>query len=325
MAPAVNAPPAAGRAAFGPRRAGGRRGPSGRGLTQRVHTAGAARPSSTRWLERQLNDPYVAEAQRHGYRSRAAFKLLQLDDRFHLLGPGKRVVDLGAAPGGWTQVAVERVSPPRASRQAGPGGRHRPDADGADRRVPSSSSCDFLDREAPAKLKAALGGPADLVLSDMAAPATGHARPTICASSALAEAAHAFAIEVLKPGGAFVAKVLQGGATQELLAALKRDFAEVRHVKPAASRADSAEIYVVALGFRAPVRRAGLSGGAASTRHAGLGFGGVLCMMARHYPEGTRPLEVWHADPRGAYFRRCSAGARRLRRPARRRPIPAPG
>ena len=231
---------------------GGPRGPSGRGLTQRVRTAGRRRPSSIRWLERQLNDPYVAEAQRQGYRSRAAFKLLQLDDRFHLLGPGKRVIDLGAAPGGWTQVAVERCSPPEGK----PGKQGR--VVGIDLTpmapIPGAEliELDFLDPEAPAKLKAALGGPADVVLSDMAAPATGHARTDHIKIIALAEAAHAFATEVLKPGGAFIAKVLQGGATQELLAALKRDFAEVRHVKPAASRADSAEIYVVALRFRAP-------------------------------------------------------------------------
>jgi 23S rRNA (uridine2552-2'-O)-methyltransferase len=217
-----------------------------------VRTAGRRRPSSIRWLERQLNDPYVAEAQRQGYRSRAAFKLLQLDDRFHLLGPGKRVIDLGAAPGGWTQVAVERCSPPEGK----PGKQGR--VVGIDLTpmapIPGAEliELDFLDPEAPAKLKAALGGPADVVLSDMAAPATGHARTDHIKIIALAEAAHAFAAEVLRPGGSFIAKVLQGGATQELLAALKRDFAEVRHVKPAASRADSAEIYVVALRFRAP-------------------------------------------------------------------------
>jgi 23S rRNA (uridine2552-2'-O)-methyltransferase len=226
-----------------PRRPGG----SGRSLTQRLRTAGRRRPSSIRWLERQINDPYVAEAQRRGYRSRAAFKLQQLDDRFHILGPGKRVIDLGAAPGGWTQVAVERCLP-----EGGKQGR----VVGIDltpmQPVPGAEVLegDFLAPEAPARLKQALGGPADVVLSDMAAPATGHARTDHLKIMALAEAAHAFAVEVLKPGGAFIAKVLQGGATQELLKALKRDFAEVRHVKPLASRADSAEIYVVALRFR---------------------------------------------------------------------------
>ena len=226
-----------------PRRPGG----SGRSLTQRLRTAGRRRPSSIRWLERQINDPYVAEAQRRGYRSRAAFKLQQLDDRFHILGPGKRVIDLGAAPGGWTQVAVERCLP-----EGGKQGR----VIGIDltpmQPIPGAELLegDFLAPEAPTRLKDALGGPADVVLSDMAAPATGHARTDHLKIMALAEAAHAFAVEVLKPGGAFIAKVLQGGATQELLKALKRDFAEVRHVKPLASRADSAEIYVVALRYR---------------------------------------------------------------------------
>ena len=226
-----------------PRRPGG----SGRSLTHRLRTAGRRRPTSIRWLERQINDPYVVEAQRRGYRSRAAFKLQQLDDRFHLLGPGKRVIDLGAAPGGWTQVAVERCLP-----EGGKQGR----VIGIDltpmQPIPGAELLegDFLAPEAPTRLKDALGGPADVVLSDMAAPATGHARTDHLKIMALAEAAHAFAVEVLKPGGAFIAKVLQGGATQELLKALKRDFAEVRHVKPMASRADSAEIYVVALRFR---------------------------------------------------------------------------
>ena len=227
-----------------PRRPGG----SGRSLTQRLRTAGRRRPSSIRWLERQINDPYVAEAQRQGYRSRAAFKLQQLDDRFHLLGPGKRVIDLGAAPGGWTQVAVERCLPTGGGKQGRVVGidlTPMPPIPGAE-----LLEGDFLAPEAPERLKAALGGPADVVLSDMAAPATGHARTDHLKIMALAEAAHAFAVEVLKPGGAFIAKVLQGGATQELLKALKRDFAEVRHVKPLASRADSAEIYVVALRFR---------------------------------------------------------------------------
>ena len=238
-----------------PRRPGG----SGRSLTQRLRTAGRRRPSSIRWLERQINDPYVAEAQRQGYRSRAAFKLQQLDDRFHLLGPGKRVIDLGAAPGGWTQVAVERCLPPGGKEGGGKeGGSKQGRVVGIDltpmQPIPGAELLegDFLAPEAPARLKEALGGPADVVLSDMAAPATGHARTDHLKIMALAEAAHAFAVEVLKPGGAFIAKVLQGGATQELLKALKRDFAEVRHVKPLASRADSAEIYVVALRFRPP-------------------------------------------------------------------------
>jgi 23S rRNA (uridine2552-2'-O)-methyltransferase len=233
-----------------PRRPGGTGGSrgAGRGLTQRLRSTGRRRPSSIRWLERQLNDPYVAEAQRLGYRSRAAFKLAQLDDRFHLLGPGKRVIDLGAAPGGWTQVALARCCPPEgkqgrvvaidlAEMQALPGA--------------VLLQGDFLAPEAPEHLKAALGGPADVVLSDIAAPATGHAKTDHLKIIALAEAVHAFAVEALKPGGSLVVKVLQGGATRDLLAALKRDFAEVRHVKPPASRADSAEIYVVALRLKA--------------------------------------------------------------------------
>jgi 23S rRNA (uridine2552-2'-O)-methyltransferase len=226
---------------------GGSRGTSGRGLTQRLRSTGRRRPSSIRWLERQINDPYVAEAQRLGYRSRAAFKLLQLDDRFHFMGPGRRIVDLGAAPGGWTQVAVERCRP-QGGRQGRVVGIDLTAVD------PIAGATllqgDFLDEGAPDRLKAALGGPADAVISDMAAPATGHAKTDHLRIVALAEAAHAFAVEILRPGGTFVTKVLQGGASRDLLAALKRDFAEVRHVKPAASRPDSAEIYVVASGFR---------------------------------------------------------------------------
>ncbi|HLB81368.1 MAG TPA: RlmE family RNA methyltransferase [Dongiaceae bacterium] len=228
-------------------RTGGGKGAGGRGLAVRVTTAAKRRPSSTRWLARQLNDPYVAEAQRLGYRSRAAFKLEQLDDRFRILGAGKRVVDLGAAPGGWTQVAVQRVAPPGGAvgrvvaidllpMDPVPGAivlRH-----------------DFLAPDAPALIATALGGRADVVLSDMAAPATGHAGTDHLRVMALAEAAYAFAAAALAPGGAFVVKVLRGGAEAELLAALKRDFVVVRHVKPPASRSDSAEIYLVATGFR---------------------------------------------------------------------------
>ena len=230
-----------------PRRPGGASGGSrgsGRGITQRLRSTGRRRPSSIRWLERQLNDPYVAEAQRLGYRSRAAFKLAQLDDRFHLLGPGKRVIDLGAAPGGWTQVSLARCCPPEGTQ-----GRVVAIDLAEMNALPGAELLqgDFLSPDAPERLKAALGGPADVVLSDMAAPATGHAKTDHLKIIALAEAAHDFAVEILKPGGSLVVKVLQGGATRDLLAALKRDFAEVRHVKPPASRADSAEIYVVAL------------------------------------------------------------------------------
>jgi 23S rRNA (uridine2552-2'-O)-methyltransferase len=212
-----------------------------------VRTASRRRPSSVRWLERQLNDPYVAEAQRLGYRSRAAFKLIQLDDRAGFLKPGRHVVDLGAAPGGWTQVAVERCRPVGGKQGKVVGIDLTPMDPIAGAELLQG---DFLAEDAPARLKAALGGPADVVLSDMAAPATGHAKTDHLRIIALAEAAHAFAREVLRPGGVFVTKVLQGGTSRDLLAALKRDFADVRHVKPAASRADSAEIYVVARGFR---------------------------------------------------------------------------
>ncbi|HJT08797.1 MAG TPA: RlmE family RNA methyltransferase [Stellaceae bacterium] len=212
----------------------------------RVKTAGRRKPSSTQWLERQLNDPYVIEARRLGYRSRAAFKLIQLDDRFHFLKPGARIVDLGCAPGGWTQVATARVK-----AEAGRGRVVGMDTLATDA-VPGALLLqqDFLAATAPDALRAALGGPADVVLSDMAAPTTGHAATDHLRVMALAEAAHAFAREVLAPGGTFVAKVFQGGAERELLDALKRDFASLRHVKPPASRADSSEVYVVAQGFR---------------------------------------------------------------------------
>jgi 23S rRNA (uridine2552-2'-O)-methyltransferase len=199
--------------------------------------------SSRRWLERQLNDPYVAKARREGYRSRAAFKLAEIDDRHHLLKPGMRVVDLGAAPGGWSQVAKKRVG---ASGQVVAIDVLDIDAiAGVD-----FVRLDFLDPDAPDRLKAMLGGAADAVLSDMAANATGHRQTDHLKVMALVEAAAEFAREVLKPGGSFLAKVIQGGTEGALLAALKRDFAAVRHVKPAASRADSAELYVLATGFR---------------------------------------------------------------------------
>jgi 23S rRNA (uridine2552-2'-O)-methyltransferase len=217
--------------------------PTGRGLTVRVKTAGKRSVSSARWLERQLNDPYVSEAKKRGYRSRAAFKLLQLDEKFHLLKPGGKVVDLGAAPGGWTQVAVDRVG--ETGKVIGIDLLPMDAIPGAE-----LIQMDFMAEDAPDKLKAMLGGAADLVLSDMAASATGHSQTDHLKIMALAEAAYDFAKDVLKPKGAFVAKVLQGGATGELLKLLKRDFAEVKHVKPPASRSDSAEIYVVALGFR---------------------------------------------------------------------------
>ncbi|SJZ61328.1 23S rRNA (uridine2552-2'-O)-methyltransferase [Enhydrobacter aerosaccus] len=223
--------------------------PTGRRATVRVKTARGRTVSSQRWLQRQLNDPYVAEAKKRGYRSRAAFKLLQLDDQFHFLKPGGRVVDLGAAPGGWTQVAVERV---KAGGKGGKGGV----VVGIDitpvEPIPGATvlAKDFYDDDAPATLTSLLGGPADVVLSDMAASATGDPQIDHLRIMGLAEAAHDFARQVLKPGGAFVAKVLRGGTERTLLEQLKRDFAKVRHVKPEASRADSAEMYVVGTGFR---------------------------------------------------------------------------
>ncbi len=243
---------AGGKGKGGGREHGGRSGdagsrPTGRRATVRVKTARGRTVSSQRWLQRQLNDPYVAEAKKRGYRSRAAFKLLQLDDQFAFLKPGARVVDLGAAPGGWTQVAVERT---RAERGAGVvvGIDLAPVEPIAGATVLAK---DFYDDDAPALLTDLLGGPADVVLSDMAAAATGDPQVDHLRIMALAEAAHDFARQVLKPGGAFVAKVLRGGTERTLLEQLKRDFTKVKHVKPDASRADSAEMYVVGTGFRA--------------------------------------------------------------------------
>jgi 23S rRNA (uridine2552-2'-O)-methyltransferase len=223
-------------------------GGSGRDLKVRVKTGKSRSLSSKLWLERQLNDPYVARAKREGLRSRAAYKLMEIDDKHHLLKRRAKVVDLGAAPGGWSQVAAKRVG-----AVDGSGGRViaidilEMDA------MPSVEflHLDFLDARAPEELKALLGGPADVVLSDMAANATGHRKTDHLRIMALAEAAAEFAREVLAPGGAFMCKVRQGGTETTLLAELKRDFASVKHVKPAASRADSAELYLLATGFRA--------------------------------------------------------------------------
>jgi 23S rRNA (uridine2552-2'-O)-methyltransferase len=214
-----------------------------RNLKQRVKTANKRSLSSQKWLERQLNDPYVARAKREGYRSRAAFKLLEIDEKCKILKPGQKIVDLGAAPGGWSQIAAKVV---------GPKGK----VVGIDL-LPIDPMAgvefiqlDFLDESAPGKLIEMLGGPADVVMSDMAANTTGHKKTDHLRIIGLAEAAIYFAREILAPGGAFVAKVFQGGTENQLLADLKRDFAVVRHVKPAASRADSAELYVLANGFR---------------------------------------------------------------------------
>jgi len=201
--------------------------------------------SSRAWLERQINDPYVARAKREGFRSRAAYKLAEIDDKFHLFKPDSRVVDLGAAPGGWSEVAAQRV---------GVGGRVIA-LDILDMKPVAGVEffkLDFLDPIAPDRLKTALGDneKAHIVLSDMAANATGHRQTDHLRIMALAEAAAHFAREVLRPGGSFVCKVLQGGTEASLLAELKRDFTIVKHVKPPASRSDSAELYLLARGFR---------------------------------------------------------------------------
>jgi len=199
--------------------------------------------SSRTWLERQIRDPYVARAKREGFRSRAAYKLAEIDDKYRLLKPGTHVVDLGAAPGGWSEIAARRV---------GAGGRVLA-IDILDMKPIAGVEflkLDFLDHTAPQRLKDLLGGQADLVLSDMAANATGHRQTDHLRIMALAEAAAHFAREVLAPGGSFLCKVLQGGTEAALLAGLKRDFASVKHVKPPASRSDSAELYLLARGFR---------------------------------------------------------------------------
>jgi 23S rRNA (uridine2552-2'-O)-methyltransferase len=201
------------------------------------------KPSSRAWLERQINDPYVARAKREGYRSRAAFKLAEIDDKFRLLKQGARVVDLGAAPGGWSEIAALRV-----------GGAGKVVAlDILDMKPLAGVEfihLDFLDAAATERLKAMLGGEADIVLSDMAANATGHRQTDHLRIMALAEAAAQFAREVLAPGGSLLCKVLQGGTEAALLAGLKRDFASVKHIKPPASRTDSAELYLLARSFR---------------------------------------------------------------------------
>ena len=211
-----------------------------------VKTGGKRKLSSKLWLERQLNDPYVAQAKREGLRSRAAFKLAEIDDKYRFLKPGITVVDLGAAPGGWSQIAAKRI--------AAANGKGRviaidlldmPEVSGV-----SFARIDFLDDAAPAKLVAMIGGGADVVLSDMAPNTTGHRKTDQLRILGLVEGAAGFAAEVLNPGGTFVAKVFQSGADAALMAELKRDFATVKHVKPASSRQDSSERYVLAMGFR---------------------------------------------------------------------------
>jgi 23S rRNA (uridine2552-2'-O)-methyltransferase len=216
-------------------------------LRVRVKTAAKRTTSSARWLERQLNDPYVVASKRDGFRSRAAYKLLELDDKYRILKPGQRVIDLGAAPGGWSQVAADRVKSVEGRSQV-----IAIDYLGVEP-IPGVEilELDFTDESAEPRLKSLLrDGKADVVLSDMAAPTVGHAKTDHLRIMGLAEAAAHFACDVLSPGGAFVCKVFQGGTEKDLLDLLKKSFDTVRHVKPPASRSDSAELYVVATGFR---------------------------------------------------------------------------
>lgn len=223
-----------------------RKGGEARPLKVRLKKARSLSSSSQKWLQRQLNDPYVARAKREGWRSRAAFKLIEIDDKMKLLKPGARVVDLGAAPGGWSQVAAQRTKADE--------GRGKIVAIDLLEIDPVTgvdfAQMDFLKDDAPERLMEMLGGEADVVMSDMAANTTGHKATDHLRIVGLVELAIDFARKVLAPGGSFVAKVFQGGTEGTLLAELKRDFATVRHVKPQASRADSAELYVVATGFR---------------------------------------------------------------------------
>ncbi len=217
-----------------------------RALKTRVKKKRGLKNSSRRWLERHINDPYVHRTKAAGYRSRAAFKLLEIDDRYHLLKPGQTVIDLGAAPGGWCQVAADRV---KSDDQ-------KPSVVGIDYLemdpVPGAAilQMDFLDDDAPDRLIEALGGRPDVVLSDMAAPTTGHRRTDHIRTMHLCEVAADFAIKVLKPGGHFLSKTFQGGTENELLALLKRHFRTVHHVKPPASRDESVELYILARDFK---------------------------------------------------------------------------
>jgi 23S rRNA (uridine2552-2'-O)-methyltransferase len=214
------------------------------GLKTRVKTAKGRKVGSTKWLERQLNDPYVKRARAEGYRSRAAYKILELDERFHFLKGVSRVIDLGIAPGGWSQVVRQKAP---SATIVGIDLLPTDPLEGV-----TILEMDFMDEAAPDKLKEALGGPADLVLSDMAANTVGHPQTDHLRTMALVEAGLEFAAEVLRPGGAYVAKVLAGGADNQLVAELKRRFTTVKHAKPPASRKGSSEWYVVAQGFKAP-------------------------------------------------------------------------
>ncbi|WP_372838261.1 RlmE family RNA methyltransferase [Phaeovulum sp.] len=235
-------------------KAAGTGGTSGRGqrdLKVRVKTAKGRKLSSTRWLERQLNDPYVQRAKKEGYRGRAAYKILELDDKYRFLVPGARVVDLGCAPGGWCQVAVARVNALGEKSGKRVGTVLGVDLQAVDPVAGAQiHQLDFLAEDADAQVKAWLGGPADVVMSDMAAAASGHPGTDHLRIIALCDAAADFAFDVLVEGGTFVAKVLAGGAELELQTRLKKNFTKVANVKPPASRADSAEKFVVATGFR---------------------------------------------------------------------------
>ena len=220
-----------------------------RGTTVRVKTAKYRKKSSNQWLARQLNDPYVSESKRLGYRSRAAFKLIQLDEKYKFLGKGKRIVDLGCAPGGWTQIAVLRNK--GAGQVVGLDILETEPIEGA-----TTIQQDFTEPDAPEKLKSLLQGEADIVMSDMAANTTGHQQTDHLRTIGLVEAAYEFAKEVLAEGGIFIAKVFQGGAEGNLLADAKKNFAKVSHFKPAASRKESPETYLVAQGYRKKVRLA---------------------------------------------------------------------
>jgi 23S rRNA (uridine2552-2'-O)-methyltransferase len=215
--------------------------PNPRGLAVMLRTTRGRSPAQQRWLNRQLNDPYVAAAQKQGFRSRAAFKLMELDDRFKLIGRGSRVLDLGAAPGGWTQVALQRG----AGRVVGVDLLAIDPIAGA-----TLIRGDFEDPDMPARLTELMGGPADVVLSDMAPNTTGHAATDHIRIMGLAELALHFATGLLAPGGSFVAKVFQGGSEKEMLIPMKQRFATVKHAKPPASRKESSELYVVAQGFK---------------------------------------------------------------------------
>ncbi|MGQ4272760.1 RlmE family RNA methyltransferase [Terrihabitans sp. B22-R8] len=224
---------------------GGAEGGGGRNLAKRLRTARGRTTSQQLWLQRQINDPYVARAKREGFRSRAAYKLIEIDERHHILRPGARVVDLGAAPGGWSQIAADKVGAPERGKVVGIDILDMEPVPGV-----TFAKIDFLDDQAPDLLKDMLDGQADIVLSDMAANTTGHRQTDHLRTMALVEAAAFFAAEVLAPGGHFLAKVLQGGTEAVLLTELKKNFRDVKHVKPPASRAGSSELYVLAMGFR---------------------------------------------------------------------------